>query len=337
MAAFAKRSGLEGVRCTKQTEWEDTVTLSGPWAVVLAGGEGSRLQSLTRLISGDDRPKQFCRLFGGRSLLQQTLARVSLNVAADATLCVVVRDHERYYRSELRAFDARQVVEQPCNRGTAAALASALRRIAAVGGGHGVVGFFPSDHHYSNVRALQRTVSEAYRAAAEHPDRIFLVGAKATGPEVDYGWIEPGQGLSGDGQAGEPRMFEIRRFWEKPSAGTAQQLFERGCLWNTFILVGDTRAFGEAFLGAQPAFWARFAALGRQSGEAENEAAAAVYQEIESVDFSRDVLQRLVQGLAVVPLADAGWTDLGRPARALKVIKCEPRLRVALMRAARQA
>lgn len=313
------------------------MTQSEPWAVVLAGGEGSRLQSLTRLISGDDRPKQFCRFFGGRSLLQQTLARVSLNVGAGSTLCVVVRDHERYYGSELRAFAPWQVVAQPSNRGTAAAVAMALRRIAAVGGGPGVVGFFPSDHHYSNVRALQRTVSEAYRAAAEHPDRLFLVGAKATAPEVDYGWIEPGQRIDGDGHAVEPRAFEIRRFWEKPATGIAQRLFERGCLWNTFILVGSTAAFGEALAASQPSFWARFAPLGRESRELESDAAAAVYDEIEPVDFSRDVLQRLVQGLAVVPLASAGWTDLGRPARALKVIKCEPRLRVALMRAARQA
>ncbi len=51
------------------------------WAVILAGGDGTRLQSLTRSISGDDRPKQFCPVIGGRTLLDQTSRRVALSVA----------------------------------------------------------------------------------------------------------------------------------------------------------------------------------------------------------------------------------------------------------------
>ena len=46
------------------------------WAVVLAGGDGTRLQSLTRKIAGDSRPKQFCSIFGGESLITQTRARL---------------------------------------------------------------------------------------------------------------------------------------------------------------------------------------------------------------------------------------------------------------------
>ena len=64
------------------------------WAVVLAGGDGRRLQSLARLLSGDDRPKQFCHVFGAQSLLQDTLARLSTTVASPATLCVVTRNHQ---------------------------------------------------------------------------------------------------------------------------------------------------------------------------------------------------------------------------------------------------
>jgi mannose-1-phosphate guanylyltransferase len=303
--------------------------------VVLAGGEGSRLRPLTRLIAGDDRPKQFCRFFGGHSLLQQTLARVGLNVPVESTLCVVMREHRRYYEPELRALEPWQIVEQPSNRGTAAAVASALRRIAAVEQAPGVVGFFPSDHHYSNVAALRRTVSKAYGAAAEHRDRLFLVGATATGPEVDYGWIEPGQPIGqGDGGNG---ALTISRFWEKPAPGMARGLFERGCLWNTFILVGCTAAFGRALRRSQPGFWSRFEALEPGAGWGGNAGMAALYEAIEPLDFSRDVLERSVEDLAVVPLPDAGWTDLGRPARALNVMRCEPRLRIAVPEAARQA
>ena len=45
------------------------------WAIVLAGGDGTRLQGLTRKIDGDARPKQFSRIFGDRSLLSHTPER----------------------------------------------------------------------------------------------------------------------------------------------------------------------------------------------------------------------------------------------------------------------
>ena len=47
-----------------------------PWAVLLAGGDGTRLRDLTQRIAGDQRPKQFCELFGGQSLLTQTRVRL---------------------------------------------------------------------------------------------------------------------------------------------------------------------------------------------------------------------------------------------------------------------
>ena len=71
------------------------------WAVILAGGDGTRLQSLTRSISGDDRPKQFCPIIGGRTLLDQTSRRVALSVAPEQTLTVLTRTHERFYGSLL--------------------------------------------------------------------------------------------------------------------------------------------------------------------------------------------------------------------------------------------
>src|SRR5260370_38016796 len=75
------------------------------WAVLLAGGDGTRLRSLTLKIAGDSRPKQFCRLFGGKSLLIQTAQRLEPLFRRDRTMFVVTRDHERYYREDLGMTD----------------------------------------------------------------------------------------------------------------------------------------------------------------------------------------------------------------------------------------
>src|SRR5207245_6613790 len=68
-------------------------------AVILAGGDGTRLQSLTRTITGDDRPKQFVPFIGGSTLLDQTRRRVALSVLPRRTLFVVTEKHQRFYRS----------------------------------------------------------------------------------------------------------------------------------------------------------------------------------------------------------------------------------------------
>src|ERR1043165_4034894 len=88
------------------------------WGVILAGGDGTRLRSLTRRITGDERPKQFCPVIGPNTLLAETRRRVALEVAKQRTLFVVNQAHELYY-SKILSSAAGNVVEQPRNIGTA--------------------------------------------------------------------------------------------------------------------------------------------------------------------------------------------------------------------------
>ena len=310
------------------------MTSGHKWAVVLAGGEGRRLQALSRVLAGDDRPKQFCRVFGDRTLLEDTLGRLGASVPRRSTLAVVLRAHAPYYAPDLRDFASWQVVEQPVNRGTGAAVALALTRVDRLDPG-AVVGFFPADHHFTNEPALNRAVAHAYATAARHVDRLVLVGAEPTGPETDYGWIETGdplmplrRPLPADGAR------TVAAFWEKPGATDAERLFAQGGLWNTFIVVGTRRAFDRVFSETVPHAWAEFSRLEDGGGLDDRQRIDDVYARVAPFDLSHDVLQRVPEALAVVPAPGAGWTDLGRPARVLDVLRAGNRTHPRLPRLA---
>jgi mannose-1-phosphate guanylyltransferase len=275
------------------------------WAVLLAGGDGTRLQSLTRQIAGDSRPKQFCHIFGGKSLLGQTLERIDPLFRSDQTMFVVTKAHEVFYRDILRRTDDSRILAQPQNRGTAVAIAAALLRIVRTDA-DAVVAFFPCDHYYSDDDAFASTVRTALAYAAEYPASLILVGAEARYPEVEYGWIEPGLAISG---ASPAALLRVNRFREKPSLPIARELLRRGCLWNTFVTIGQAGAFLELLCAEIPDVMFRMAAALTDSD------LDLAYREVRAADFSRDVLAPQPHRLLVLRDAASGWTDLGNPAR----------------------
>jgi len=258
-------------------------------------------------MSGDDdRPKQFCRLMGDETLLARTRGRVARLVAPERTLLVFTEDHERYYAEEIAACPPAWTIVQPSNRGTAPAILWSLLRLAELDW-DATVALFPSDHHYSHESQFLKGVERAFEAAESHPEAVIIMGAKPSYAEVEYGWIEPARAASRYGS-----IRPVRNFWEKPPLEVAEELFKRGCLWNTFIMVGCVSAFLELIAKATPHLFQAFSAEARNG----TRHIADLYRRIEPSDFSSQVLSRSTSSISVATLGNAGWSDLGDPLRA---------------------
>ena len=293
-------------------------------AIILAGGDGIRLSSFTQKIFGYHLPKQFCPLFEGKTLLEQTMRRVSLLVPLSQTMTVLNSAHERFYSRLLNETEPKNLVIQPENRGTAPAILAALLRVVATG--HtGPVAIFPSDHYVSDDHVFMRHVATALHAVDLSPRTIVLLGITPDSPETGYGWIEPGAPVATHHLLAQVR--HIRRFWEKPSSSSARDFYDRGYLWNSFILVAEAPTLLSLIARALPEHYSALTGVRSLLDRAsEQETLRTIYRDLPSLDFSDRVLAEFPTEFSVLPVAGVSWSDLGDPNRLLAASSASGRL-----------
>lgn len=277
-----------------------------PYVVVLAGGEGTRLVSLTRALYGTDLPKQFAAIDGDRSLLQQTVERALAMTTADRISVIVTAHREAIAREQLVAYPGVELVIQPRGLDTGPGLLLPLVRVLARAPDARVV-FLPSDHYLASAAPLLEALRMAAHGALA--GRITLVGVTPTGPEVEYGWIV------GGARIGRTGAVAVARFEEKPEPHRAEELWQRGGLWNTFISSGPVRAFWALARRQVPRHATALERYATRIGHVdEHHALECAYDEMTPANFSRDVLAH-ARSLAAVPVHGTGWSDWGSPKR----------------------
>lgn len=292
------------------------------WAIILAAGEGMRLASLTERLYGEPLPKQFAVLDGDRSLLQATAERLSALVPPSRIVVVVPHAYEALARRQLAAFLGARVVAQPANRGTGPGILLPLAHVLALASDAHVV-VAPSDHYVARPDRLTSAIASA--AAHVEAAPLTLVGVEADRAETEYGWIEDGDVLRGP-------VRRIARFVEKPDAARARELLERGCLWNTFIMVAKAPRLWLIAEERMPTQAAVIKACVDQSG-AKAASLVCAYDKMEGVNFSRAVLEN-ANDLGVVRARGCGFSDWGTPERVVASLRGTPELERLLSRLA---
>ena len=285
------------------------------WAVILAGGDGTRLQDLTRFICGDDRPKQFCPLLGEQTLLAHTIERAERSISSKQILFALTRTHQDFYLRDLDRFNRNRIV-QPANRGTAPPILFSLLSIEQMDP-DALVAILPSDHHYADERCFTVALESAFEIAAEHPESIVLLGAQPDQIELEYGWIELGPRIANQ----RSELRSVHGFWEKPTLEIARRMLLQGeVVWNTFVMVGRVQAFLEVIKRtiSQVLEPLRRARLWDGS---EIHIDESMYRHVPPSDFSREVLSIETERLVVLRAQDLGWSDLGNPGRVLLVVE----------------
>lgn len=287
------------------------------WAIVLAGGEGIRLRPLVHRVLGEERPKQYVPLLSERTLLGQTLDRVGIGIPLGQIIVVTMERHAEYTAQEFGTAPHPHLLAQPEDRGTAAAILTPIFHIARKDPA-ATIAVFPSDHYIPSDALFMACVAEVKAWVDANPDWMVLLGAKAMSPEVEYGWIEPGESI-GEVTTGPVRT--VRQFWEKPSRSRAERCLAADHLWNTSVVIAKARTFVRAGRqGAPELMDALLEAETLTPLMSRAEALRRAYARMPKANFSRAVLETCPHVLGVARLPALAWSDLGSPRRVMEVI-----------------
>lgn len=264
--------------------------------VIMAGGSGTRLWPLSRKA----QPKQFQPLISERTMLDETLARVTGEGFGPAAVIGSV-PHAQMIADALD--DEGRVVLEPFGRNTApAAIVAAL--LAEEVEADSLVLLLPADHHIADVPAFQEAVQRG--VAAAELGYLVTLGITPEGPETGYGYIKRGSSLT-------EGTYEVARFVEKPDRLTAEQYLAEGdYAWNAGIflyrasdLLAEAKAHAGEMLAATRAAYANAAREGRTITLGDEDFAIVPS---DSVDYA--IMEKTAKAAVVSPVT-IGWNDIG--------------------------
>jgi len=273
------------------------------YAVIMAGGAGTRLWPLSRRR----QPKQTIPIAGGASLFQRAIERMKGLVAPERTLVITNADLVGLLRSQAPGIPAGNIIGEPFGRDSAPAVFLAAA-IIAHRDKNAVFLVAPADHLIAPRAKFQAAARKAARIAAKEKVLVTF-GIRPEYPATVYGYIERGEKMRGAGGA-----FQVRRFHEKPGVATARRYVKDGrYYWNSGMFVWRA----ETILAAARKYSSEHARaiepLGALFGTREFAAAlkkAYAGMKKTSVDYA--VMEKATN--VVMVEADFEWSDVGSPA-----------------------
>lgn len=221
------------------------VDLDDVHAVLLLGGGGTRLWPL----STDAHPKQFLKIFGGKSLSQLTLERIK---ACQIKMVYVVTNRNYFDIAVMQAQTLGvkiQFILEPMRRDSAPAIAAAAAAIASQKRPESIIAVFPCDHLITDTSSFCEAVNDAILVARS--GSLVTLGICPTTPSSEYGYIQKGLPLDGARE-----VYRVESFKEKPNQEDALTYLASGdYYWNSGIFIFRVDEFESEVTIHMPQIW----------------------------------------------------------------------------------
>lgn len=276
--------------------------LENYYAVIMAGGGGTRLWPLSR----EDRPKQMLSLFDERSLFQTTVERLEDVFPPERILVVTIEAQAKGLQEQVPRIPPENYLMEPLPRGTASVVG-----MAAVALRHrdpkAVMAVLTSDHFIRSEARFRDLLRAAYDVAQD--GYLVTLGIEPTFPATGYGYIQQGEKI---GAYRDREAFRVLKFKEKPDGAQAEKMLASGDhVWNSGMFVWRVEQIMAEFERQMPALSASLDRISHAwDTPRRREALDEVWPELESETIDYGIMEG-AQRVAVIPASGLGWSDVG--------------------------
>lgn len=276
------------------------------FAVIMAGGTGSRLWPLSR----KSRPKQFHAFLGGKTLLQETYDRLAAVLLPEHIFISTGTSYVGLIRDNLPTFPESNIILEPEARNTGPAISLAALTISARHP-EAIIATIASDHAVKNPEEFQATLLAAFESVEARPDTLVTVGINPTRPDTGFGYIRLGAEWK---TVHEKRVFVAEEFKEKPDLATAEEYLRSfDYLWNAGYFIFRAGSIKEWLADFAPALLGSLQSLVERSlaGKLDDTDFAREYGALENIAFDYLIVERLPKESRLVIPSPLEWSDVG--------------------------
>jgi mannose-1-phosphate guanylyltransferase len=270
-------------------------------AVILAGGSGTRLWPL----STPSFPKQFLPLPNGRSMIQESLARVEALVTPERAWVVTGRSMVELVHEHLPSMPVTHILGEPMGRSTAAAIGWAAATIKRRDP-KAIMMVLTADHVITKIAVFNQALQLAAELAGQ--DYLVTLGIKPTGPETGYGYIHYADPLT---EGFSHQAFYGERFIEKPNVATAQAYLQDGhYVWNSGMFVWKVETILAELHKHLPELARKIDTIVEAMETADERTTLdELWPTLQTISIDYGVMEKTSK-FAVIPV-DIGWNDVG--------------------------
>jgi mannose-1-phosphate guanylyltransferase len=268
--------------------------------IIFAGGTGTRLWPLSR----KGLPKQFIRIFNGKSTLQLAFERIKgLSEGSDIYISTN-RDYVPLVKEQLPTLPDHNIVGEPEKRNVGPAVGYNLIRLRKEGYS-GPVAILWADHLMDNVDNFIEVLEKGETLVKENPQQLVFIGETPRYAENNLGWIHVGKKIN-------DHMHEFVEWFYRPPPETCVRMFESGeWFWNPGYFVVDLKFTLSLYEKHVPTMYQHLEKIENALGTPdEEEKINRTYPQLEPLHFDR-IVETVPPHQAVVLVADLGWSDPG--------------------------
>lgn len=270
-------------------------------AIIFAGGAGTRLWPLSRKNS----PKQFGKIFNGKSTLQLAVERIINIFSYDD---IYISTNEQYVASvkeQLPRIPVANIIAEPEKRDVAPSVGFNFVRLKKAGY-RGPIAILWADHLIKRPEQFLWSLKEGEKIVNERPQQFVMIGEKPRYPESNLGWIKMGKKI-------KDKLYEFKAWKYRPEVEECKQMFaSKEWVWNPGYWVVDLDFTLSLYQKYVPEMYQQLQVIAESLGTIrEARTVRKVYPTLEEIHFDKAIMEKIPPEYAVVLAPDMGWSDPG--------------------------